>query len=134
MVGDFSDVDFVLRRARENRKVASTAMNNTSSRSHCIYQLKIKVVNNDGTSIQEGALNLVDLAGSEKAEMSKTEGERFKETTSINKSLSCLGDVIGAIIRNDSHIPYRNSKLTHLLQNFMGGDAKTLMIVNVSPL
>ena len=77
---------------------------------------------------------MIDLAGSESMLESKVEGERLKETTSINKSLSCLGDVISAISKNDQYIPYRNSKLTHLLQNYMGGDSKTLMIVNVSPL
>lgn len=77
---------------------------------------------------------MIDLAGSERNEGSKAEGDRLKEATSINKSLSCLGDVISAIMKKEAHIPYRNSKLTQMLKNYMGGDAKTLMIVNVSPL
>jgi kinesin family protein C1 len=79
-------------------------------------------------------LNLVDLAGSERIMDSKVDGERLEETKAINKSLSYLGDVIQAIAKKESHVPYRNSKLTTLLSNYMGKDAKILMIVNVSPL
>ncbi|KAE9964094.1 hypothetical protein BLS_008654 [Venturia inaequalis] len=125
----------VLKRADGNRTVAATKANSRSSRSHSVFILSLVGVNGQTGEKSEGTLNLVDLAGSERLAHSQAEGDRLKETQSINKSLSCLGDVIGALGKgNKAHIPYRNSKLTYLLQNSLGGNSKTLMFVMVSPM
>jgi len=128
--------------------VAATLINERSSRSHSVFTLRISGVNVgiDGTvgtgERCEGSLNLVDLAGSERLNVSFANGadkERVKETQNINRSLSALGDVIAALGEKgekggDKHIPYRNSKLTYLLQNSLSGNSKTLMVLNLSPL
>lgn len=108
--------------------MASTACNERSSRSHSILQ--IHLVKPDKTV----TLTLVDLAGSERLNFTKVEGERLKETQAINKSLSALADVISAMKDQESHIPFRNSKLTFLLQNVLSSQsAKILMLVNLNP-
>ncbi|CBX97219.1 hypothetical protein LEMA_P103500.1 [Plenodomus lingam JN3] len=126
----------ILTTASKNRTVAATKANMRSSRSHSVFILKLVGTNEVTGEKSEGTLNLVDLAGSERLEHSKAEGARLKETQNINKSLSCLGDVINALgtAKESTHIPYRNSKLTFLLQNSLGGNSKTLMFVMVSPL
>ncbi|KAK6218362.1 kinesin motor domain-containing protein [Colletotrichum tabaci] len=127
-------VEVMLAEAQNNRSVAATKANERSSRSHSVFILKLSGYNSATGERCEGTLNLVDLAGSERLKHSQAEGARMKETQNINKSLSCLGDVIEALGKKSGHIPYRNSKLTHLLQYSLGGNSKTLMFVMVSPL
>jgi kinesin family member C1 len=108
-------VECMLKQAAANRSVAATKSNERSSRSHSVFILKLVGRNNTTNETSEGTLNLVDLAGSERLKQSGAEGDRMKETQNINKSLSCLGDVIGALGQNKegAHIPYRNSKVCH---------------------
>ncbi|KAG5995195.1 hypothetical protein E4U54_002909, partial [Claviceps lovelessii] len=129
-----ASVEEILEEAQKNRSVAATKANERSSRSHSVFILKLVGENAVTGERCEGTLNLVDLAGSERLKHSQAEGDRMKETQNINKSLSCLGDVIEALGRGSGHIPYRNSKLTHLLQYSLGGNSKTLMFVMVSPM
>ena len=123
-----------LSRASRNRTTAATGMNNSSSRSHVLYMLDVHMVSPEGAKLI-GGLRLVDLAGSERLNRTGTaaDSKRLKETVNINKSLSCLADVFQALGKKNSHIPYRNSKLTMLLQDCLSGDGKALMFVNVSP-
>jgi kinesin family protein C1 len=108
-------VEGILNQADRNRSVAATKANQRSSRSHSVFILTLVGENEVTGERSEGTLNLVDLAGSERLSHSQAEGQRLKETQNINKSLSCLGDVIGALGRGDSgHIPYRNSKVSQL--------------------
>lgn len=121
--------------ANKKRSTAATKSNDHSSRSHSIFIIDIQGINKLTGESCNGTLNLIDLAGSERLNNSRAEGERLKETQAINKSLSCLGDVIYSLnLKESSHIPYRNSKLTYLLKNSLGGTSKTLMFVNISPL
>jgi kinesin family member C1 len=110
-------VESILKHAAANRSVAATKSNERSSRSHSVFILKLVGRNSITGETSEGTLNLVDLAGSERLKQSGAEGDRMKETQNINKSLSCLGDVIGALGqgREGAHIPYRNSKVGSLL-------------------
>ena len=105
-------VESILKHAAANRSVAATKSNERSSRSHSVFILRLVGRNSITGETSEGTLNLVDLAGSERLKQSGAEGDRMKETQNINKSLSCLGDVIAALGqgREGTHIPYRNSK------------------------
>jgi centromeric protein E len=115
------------------RRVAETAMNERSSRSHTIYRLTLESKEMGGDMVKVSVLNLVDLAGSEKAYMS-TDPQRFKEGVRINLSLLHLGIVIAKLSDGERYIPFRESKLTRILQNSLGGNAKTSIVCTVSPL
>uniref|UniRef100_M1CLP5 Kinesin heavy chain n=1 Tax=Solanum tuberosum TaxID=4113 RepID=M1CLP5_SOLTU len=127
-----TDVIELMKLGDLNRAVGCTAMNNRSSRSHSVLTVHVHGEDTSGNIIHS-CLHLVDLAGSERVDKSEVTGDSLKEAQHINKSLSCLGDVITALAQKNSHIPYRNSKLTLLLQNSLGGHAKTLMFAHVSP-
>ncbi|CAN0907821.1 Kinesin-like protein KIN-14L [Linum grandiflorum] len=127
-----SDVLKLMKLGEVNRVVSCTAMNNRSSRSHSVLTVHVQGKDESGGNLR-GCLHLVDLAGSERVDKSEVTGDRLKEAQYINKSLSCLGDVVTALAQKNSHIPYRNSKLTLLLQDSLGGQAKTLMFAHVSP-
>ncbi|XP_017076390.2 protein claret segregational [Drosophila eugracilis] len=115
--------------AKMNRATASTAGNERSSRSHAVTKLELIGRHSEKQEISVGSINLVDLAGSESPKTST----RMTETKNINRSLSELTNVILALLQKQDHIPYRNSKLTHLLMPSLGGNSKTLMFINVSP-
>lgn len=119
------------------RTVASTAMNSASSRSHAIFTITVEQrKKHDKNVVFRSKLHLVDLAGSERQKKTKAEGDRLKEGISINKGLLSLGNVISALgdeNKKGSHVPYRDSKLTRLLQDSLGGNSHTLMIACVSP-
>lgn len=123
----------IFEKGSENRHVASTKMNAESSRSHLILGIVIESTNLTSGAVVKGKISLVDLAGSERAAKTGATAEQLKEAQSINKSLSALGDVISALSSEQQFIPYRNNKLTMLMQDSLGGNAKTLMFVNISP-
>merc|ERR1711988_2016626 len=119
--------------AAKNRSVAKTDMNAESSRSHSIFTLHLVARNEKQSAVLRGQLNLCDLAGSERVDRSGAQGKALAEAKNINKSLSCLTGVFSAINGKSQHIPFRDSKLTYLLQPSFSGDGKTLMMINMSP-
>lgn len=119
-----------------SRKKGETQMNKDSSRSHSIFTIVVET--SEGTedgrqAIKRGKLNLVDLAGSERATKTKVTGQMLEESKKINLSLTCLGKVISSLVQGQAHVPYRDSKLTRLLNDSLGGNSKTLMVANVGP-
>ncbi|XP_019099071.1 PREDICTED: kinesin-like protein KIN-14M [Camelina sativa] len=128
-----SDVLELMNIGLQNRVVSSTALNERSSRSHSIVTVHVRGKDLKTGSALFGNLHLVDLAGSERIDRSEVTGDRLREAQHINKSLSALGDVIFSLASKSSHVPYRNSKLTQLLQSSLGGRAKTLMFVQLNP-
>merc|ERR1719160_1427803 len=108
-------------------------MNADSSRSHLLFIIKITSINKETQEQTEGKITIVDLAGSERLAKSGVTGDEAKEAIEINKSLTALGDVMEALTKGHKQIPYRNHKLTQVMQDSLGGSAKTLMFVNCSP-
>lgn len=131
------EIEHVMNVGNQNRAVGATNMNEHSSRSHAIFIITIECSEPgaDGENhIRVGKLNMVDLAGSERQTKTGATGERLKEATKINLSLSALGNVISALVDGKStHVPYRDSKLTRLLQDSLGGNARTVMVANIGP-
>lgn len=127
---DKEQVEHIMEQAARHRSVGQTNMNARSSRSHSVFTLHLNAVHAEQGVTLKGTLSLVDLAGSERLDRSGAEGQRKVEALAINKSLSALSDVFVAIGNKQSHIPFRNSKLTYLLQPALSGDGKTLMVNN----
>lgn len=133
------DMEKIMSLGNKNRSVGATAMNETSSRSHAIFSIIIETSSYSFEStktqhVKMGRLHLVDLAGSERQTKTGASGQRLKEASKINLSLSTLGNVISALVDGKcTHIPYRNSKLTRILQDSLGGNSKTVMCATVGP-
>lgn len=123
----------VMNLGNKNRTTGFTNMNEHSSRSHAVFVIKIEMCEMDSTSVKVGVLNLVDLAGSERQSKTGATAERLKEASKINRALSSLGNVISALAEKSPHVPYRDSKLTRLLQDSLGGNSKTIMISCIGP-
>eukprot|EP00930_Biecheleria_cincta_P022686 TRINITY_DN16535_c0_g2_i1.p1 TRINITY_DN16535_c0_g2~~TRINITY_DN16535_c0_g2_i1.p1 ORF type:complete len:1172 (+),score=308.63 TRINITY_DN16535_c0_g2_i1:93-3608(+) len=132
-VDSMEEINSLIARAAKSRAVGSTDMNSVSSRSHSIFSLYLSGSNTNLDTELRGALHLVDLAGSERLDKSGAVGDRLKETQNINRSLSSLADVFAAKAEGRSHVPFRNSKLTHLMEPCLSGHGKTLMAVNIGP-
>ena len=128
---DADDIQRCLDKGNKNRHVGATSMNDQSSRSHSLFTVYLETEENG--KIRSGKLNLVDLAGSERVGKTNATGQTFDEGKKINLSLTALGSVIDALSFNRKHIPYKDSKLTRLLADSLGGNTKTVMFANISP-
>ncbi|XP_026725612.1 kinesin-like protein KIF3A [Trichoplusia ni] len=137
VVHNADELEKIMAVGNKNRHIGATAMNTESSRSHAIFSITVESSKKGGDGkmhVKMGKLHLVDLAGSERQSKTHATGTRLKEATKINQSLSVLGNVISALVDGKStHIPYRNSKLTRLLQDSLGGNSKTVMIATIGP-
>ena len=141
-VSSAADVRALLSRASAARATSATAMNARSSRSHCVFSLRIAASHSATRQVRAGLLHLVDLAGSERIDKSGVNdearggnGKLLRETQAINSSLAALGDCVAALQARAPHVPYRNSKLTHLLSEALGAkDARTMVLCTLNPL
>ncbi|RLN98104.1 hypothetical protein BBJ28_00005922 [Nothophytophthora sp. Chile5] len=127
------DVLDLMKLGHSHRSVGSHDVNEHSSRSHLVLSITLETGFNGEARRRVSKLHLIDLAGSERVSKTAASGQRLKEAQNINRSLSALGDVIAALGASSKHVPYRNSKLTFLLQDSLSGNSKVLMFVNVSP-
>ena len=132
-VHDDDDLINIWAEGEHLRNVSSTLMNDRSSRSHSVLSIMVETKSLTTGVTTTAKLSLIDLAGSERVKKSGVSGDGLKETLSINKSLTVLSDVISALSNESKFIPYRNNKLTQLMQDSLGGNSKTTMIVSVSP-
>ena len=128
---DTNDIQKCLDKGNKNRHVGATSMNDQSSRSHSLFTVYLEIEENG--KIRSGKLNLVDLAGSERVGKTNATGQTFDEGKKINLSLTALGSVIDALSFNKKYVPYKDSKLTRLLADSLGGNTKTVMFANISP-
>lgn len=131
LTDDIDHISSIIKQASLKRRTGETNCNAGSSRSHSVIILNVLVESK--SEKRHGTLCLIDLAGSERLKESKAENERLRETQFINKSLSALGNVIVALKRKDKYVPFRDSKLTHLMQEYLSGKSRTSMIVNINP-
>ncbi|TDL18799.1 kinesin-domain-containing protein [Rickenella mellea] len=133
VISDSDEFEQLFATAMKRRSTGATNLNRASSRSHAILTIEVKVTNCDAGTITTGKVNLVDLAGSENNKLTGNDPSRMAESSAINKSLSVLGQVVHALNQGASRIPYRNSKLTRILQDALGGSAVGLLICNLAP-
>lgn len=132
-VHSIQEVMALLKRGNSHRATATTDMNEHSSRSHMVLMVDV-ISGLDDAQTNKGTLYLVDLAGSERVRKSNVQGDQLKEAGFINKSLSALGNVMEALDRKASHVPFRDSKLTYMLQDSLGGNSRTMMVVTINPI
>lgn len=133
IVGGRCDIRRLLFIGASARHLRETAMNAESSRSHVLCIIKVSAANIETGQKRQSKMLMVDLAGSERMKRSEVTGDGVKEAIEVNKSLTAIGDVLVALQRAEQHVPYRNHELTQLMQDSVGGTAKTLMFLNVSP-
>merc|ERR1719359_873739 len=128
-----NEVMELLRLGNQHRTTEPTAMNVTSSRSHAVLQVTVEQKDPVSQEVMIGKLSMIDLAGSERASQTDNRGVRLLEGANINRSLLALGNCINALASGCSFVPYRDSKLTRLLKDSLGGSCRTLMLANISP-